>query len=287
MDKTAIRKRFDYIPAGREAAWGLHVIGAGQRIEPPHEKYQRPEPVAYGQWEKGRKLRDYGLVYLTDGQGAFAAEDAGWRNVRAGDVLMLFPGIWHNYHPHSETGWTERWVLFNGDFANQWCAHELITPAESVLHIGVRSELVERFERLLEIAGEHPPYANQIQAGVTMEILGLILKFHQDRSPRFAKRARLIKRALEFIAKNWNREINFDRLAAEMGSSLRQFRRLFQQVTGLSPQQYLIHLRLNEAKRLLGTLSVAEVAARVGFEDPFYFSRLFKEKVGVSPKHWH
>ena len=72
-----------------------------------------------------------------------------------------------------------------------------------------------------------------------------------------------------------------------MGTSHRQFRRLFQQVTGLAPQQYLIHLRLNEAKRLLGTLTVAEVAARVGFSDSFYFSRLFKAKMGVAPKYWH
>ena len=287
MDKTAIRERFDYIPAARENAWGLHVVGAGLRIEPPHEIYQQPEPVTHAQWKKGRRLRDYAVVYLTDGRGAFATEDAGRKTVRAGDVMLLFPGIWHNYHPDSETGWAERWVLFNGDFANQWCANELFAPEASVLHVGVHSELVGRFDRLLEIARDYPPFGNQIQAGITMEILGLLLKFHQDRSPQFTERTRLIQDALAFIAKNWNREIDIDRLAAKLGTSHRQFRRLFQQVTGLAPQQYLIHLRLNEAKRLLGTLPVAEVAARVGFEDPYYFSRLFKAKVGVPPKRWH
>jgi len=287
MNKTAIRERFYYIPAAREAAWGLHVVGTGQRIEPPHEIYQQPEPVMHHQWKKGRKLRDYAVVYLTDGRASFGTANTGWKRVHAGDVLLLFPGIWHNYHPHPKTGWTERWVLFNGDLANQWCANELITPESSVLRVGVRSELVERFDRLLELARNYPPFGNQIQSGITMEILGLLLKFRQDRSPQFTERTKLVQNALDFIAKNWDREIDFERMAATMGIGHRQFRRLFQQVTGLAPQQYLIHLRLNEAKRLLGTLPVAEVAARVGFDDPYYFSRLFKAKVGVTPKRWH
>ena len=287
MNRTAIRERFDYIPAGREAAWGLHIVGTGQRIEPPHELYQRLEPVPHGQWKKGRKLCDYAVVYLTHGSGMFTTGDTEARSVRAGDVLVLFPGIWHNYCPDAETGWTERWVLFNGAFADQWCAHELFTPEEPVLHVGVHSELIERFDRMLEIARNYPPYGNQIQSGITMELLGMLLKLHQKRSPQFTERTRLVQNALDIIAKNWNRKIDFERMTAKLGISHRQFRRLFQQVTGLAPQQYLIHLRLNEAKRLLGTLPVAEVAARVGFDDPYYFSRLFKAKVGVTPKRWH
>ena len=287
MDKLAIRERFDYIPALRERAWGLHVAGTGQRVEPPNEPYHRPEANVRCQWEQGRKLQDYGFVYITDGQGEFTVANADWKRVAAGDVLMLFPGIWHNYQPLRRTGWTERWVLFNGELANQWCAHELISPEVPHLHVGIRSEMIACFDRLLEVARGYPPYANQIQSGIVMEILGHILKYHQDQSPQNTERARMVHRVLDFISKNFGSEIDFERMAEKMGTSHRQFRRLFRQVTGIAPQQYLIHLRLNEAKRLLGTLTVAEVAARVGFTDSFYFSRLFKAKMGVAPKYWH
>jgi transcriptional regulator GlxA family with amidase domain len=76
-------------------------------------------------------------------------------------------------------------------------------------------------------------------------------------------------------------------MAKKMGVGYRHFRRLFQESTGLPPHQYVLNLRLNHAKRLLLTLPVAEVAARVGFDDPLYFSRMFKKKIGIAPTRWH
>jgi AraC-like DNA-binding protein len=287
MQKTAIRERFDYIPSEREYAWGLYVAGTGRRVEPPQAHYQQPERTDSCQWSNGRVLRDYGILYITDGQGSFKNRDSQWRKVRAGDILLLFPGIWHNYLPSHETGWTERWILFNGDQPNQWFVHELISLDFPILHVGIRNELIERFDRLLEIAQTNPPFANQIQSGVTIEIMGLILKHHQNRATRFAQRILPVERALDFIRKNWRKQIDFVALAARSGVSSRHFRRLFQQATGLGPQQYLLNLRLNEAKRLLGTMPISEVSCQVGFDNPLYFSRLFKEKIGVPPSLWH
>lgn len=287
LDKMATREQFDYISAAREQTWGLHVTGMGRQVKPPAPGVTRPRPLDPGRQGKGRVLRDYGLLYLTDGNGAFKGHDTHWRRVGAGDVILLFPGIWHDYHPSPETGWTERWVLFNGDLANQWCMHDVLPVDTPVLHVGVHDEIVERFDRLLEIARTSPPFANQIQAGVAMEILALILRYQQNRHQNSKRPAPVIESAIRYIGKNWSREIDFEVLARKLGTSYRHFRRLFQEATGLPPGQYLLNLRLNQAKRLLSTLPIAEVAARVGFSDPFYFSRLFKKKVGVAPSRWH
>ena len=165
--------------------------------------------------------------------------------------------------------------------------HELISLDFPILHVGIRNELIERFDRLLEIAQTNPPFANQIQAGITIEIMGLILKHHQNRATRFAQRILPVEHALDFIRKNWRKQIDFVALAARSGVSSRHFRRLFQQATGLAPQQYLLNLRLNEAKRLLGSMPISDVSYQVGFENPLYFSRLFKEKIGIPPSLWH
>ena len=165
--------------------------------------------------------------------------------------------------------------------------HDVLCVDSPVLSVGVHDEIVEAFDRLLEIGRACPPFANQIQSGVTMEILALILKFHQNRNKHSKLPAPIVESALKFIGKNWAQEIDFETLAGKLGASYRHFRRLFQEATGLAPHQYLLNLRLNHAKRLLATLPVAEVAARVGFTDPLYFSRLFKRKVGVAPTRWH
>lgn len=287
MQKSAISDRFDYIPTSREQAWGLYVLGTGRRVEPPHTRYQRPERGNSYPWNDGRVLMDYGMVYITGGEGVFQTRESRWRKVTAGDVLFLFPGVWHNYHPGEETGWTERWVLFNGTQAGRWLENGLISGDSPIRHVGVRNDLTERFERLMELARRNPPFANQIQAGVTAEILGMILQYHQTQPASLGPRTDVLEKALDFLRKNWRSPIDFAALAARSGVSSRHFRRLFQQATGLSPQQYVLNLRLNEAKRLLGSMPIYEVAERVGFENALYFSRLFKEKIGVSPSRWH
>jgi len=287
MEKVAIREQFDYIPAARDRAWGMYVTGVGRFVAPALLGARQRQREHFGPRGKGRVLRDYALIYLTDGHGSFMGHDTGWRRVGAGDVLVLFPGIWHDYRPSPETGWTERWLTMNGDLPNQWCMYDLLCVDTPVLHVGVHDELVASFDRLLEIGRACPPFANQIQAGVSMEILALIWKFHQSRKSHAKQSAPVIESAISFIGKNWAQEIDFEAWAKKTGVGYRHFRRLFQEATGLPPYQYQLNLRLNHAKRLLGSLPVAEVAARVGFTDPLYFSRLFKNKVGVAPTRWH
>ena len=287
MEKLAIREQYDYIPAARERAWGLFVSSIGRHVAPPLESGQQREPLAPGQRGKGRVLRDYALIYLTDGHGSFKGHDSGWRRVGAGDILVLFPGIWHDYHPSPETGWTERWVLINGDLVNQWCMYDLLCVDNPVLSIGVHDEIIDRFDRLLEIGRTSPPFTNQIQVGISIELLALILKYNQSRHTLSKQSAPIIESAISFLAENWDQEIDFEAWSKKMGVGYRHFRRIFQEATGLPPHQYQLNLRLNHAKRLLGSLPVSEVAARVGFTDPLYFSRLFKSKVGVAPTRWH
>ncbi|WP_227977878.1 helix-turn-helix domain-containing protein [Arenimonas daejeonensis] len=68
----------------------------------------------------------------------------------------------------------------------------------------------------------------------------------------------------------------------------RTFARRFQKATGLSPLEYVHTLRLEEAKQMLeaGEEAIEVVAEAVGYQDPGFFSRLFKRKVGLSPLHY-
>ena len=60
------------------------------------------------------------------------------------------------------------------------------------------------------------------------------------------------------------------------------------QYTGVTPMQYIISLRIQQAQRLLGTseYNVTEVSSLVGYDNPLYFSRLFKKQTGMSPSEY-
>ena len=87
---------------------------------------------------------------------------------------------------------------------------------------------------------------------------------------------------------NFNKEINIDDYARECNISVCWFIRCFKQVTGQTPLQYIISLRISNAQMLLETTdyTIAQIAQEVGYDNPLYFSRLFHKQTGVSPNQY-
>ena len=94
-----------------------------------------------------------------------------------------------------------------------------------------------------------------------------------------------IRAGVEYLKLHWNENTPVSELAALCGMSECYFRRLFGKFAGMNPVRYRTLIRISAAKSMLsaGGMSVVEVAEAVGFEDCFYFSRVFKSIVGVSP----
>jgi AraC family L-rhamnose operon transcriptional activator RhaR len=98
-----------------------------------------------------------------------------------------------------------------------------------------------------------------------------------------------LSRLLSWIEIHLAEELPVPQLAQEAGLTERTFRRRFVELTGTSPTEYLLRRRLERAKILLKVrprLPVADVAARCGFDDPNYFSRRMRERLGASPRAW-
>ncbi|MCL1813497.1 MAG: AraC family transcriptional regulator [Treponema sp.] len=96
------------------------------------------------------------------------------------------------------------------------------------------------------------------------------------------------QKALDFIADNYSRSINVADIAEHVNLSRSRLYQVFMQQVFISPQQYLTEYRIREAIRLLQGRkgSIKEIALAVGFEDQLYFTRLFKQVMGNSPKNY-
>jgi AraC-like DNA-binding protein len=95
----------------------------------------------------------------------------------------------------------------------------------------------------------------------------------------------LIEDAVAFIHENYSQQFSITEFAALYGMDRRRFGELFQRHTGRTPIQYLTQLRIDRAKDLLKVCgnTVAQVSEHVGYTDPYYFSRIFKQITGFSP----
>ncbi len=95
-----------------------------------------------------------------------------------------------------------------------------------------------------------------------------------------------LKRAISFIRFNYHKDISINDVAIQADISERYLRSLFSQYLNISPLDYLNQIRINKSIELLRNteLSVKEVCFQCGFQSPQYFSRIFKQQTGISPR---
>jgi AraC-like DNA-binding protein len=97
-----------------------------------------------------------------------------------------------------------------------------------------------------------------------------------------------VYRYVKSIANSYGNDIDIIKMAVDFGMTPTRFRSVFKMVTSKTPKEYIIENKMNHARKLLesGQYNVSEVAYMLGYDDIFYFSKLFKRKIGKSPKNF-
>jgi AraC-like DNA-binding protein len=215
----------------------------------------------------------------------FESKPCGKKKIEEGNVMLLFPGVWHRYMPEREIGWKEHWISFNGQQPVTFMEHGLFSPEKAVLDIGLNEEIINLYQRIMElIESEKIGYKEMISA-LTYQIMAQIHTVEKSKKFRGKETETLVHMAKVFMTDRIDQKICFDKMAWELGVGYSWFRRMFTHFTGLAPAQYFLQLKLNKSKELLvsTSLSVKEIALMTGFESQFYFSKFFKNRMGMSP----
>ncbi len=233
-----------------------------------------------------RTLNCYAAVWVSRGKGWL--ETSATRQtlpVSEGTLFWLFPGITHSYSPYA-TGWTEHWVLFEGKLALDFEQAGLLTrsqPVKSVAGFAPISGFFDQFKADFEKAGPQTAVLSGMLVG------RLITEIHslENQSPGNAP-VRLVMQMKSWLGEHFSERIDFEKISLERGVAYSTFRRYFKQASGLPPQEYLQNLRISRAKKLLvfSDLSVKQIARATGFSDPYYFSRVFRNEVGLAPSEF-
>jgi len=273
-----------------EEKWGMHITTVGYSRVAPNDNYPKEEHPAshHLTWNRGRILNDYYIVFISKGKGKFESALTQPADVVAGTCFFLYPGVWHRYRPDHKSGWEEYWVGFNGSYIEQLMTSGFFDRKDPFVYLGLNKDILIRFRDLIEtVQASLPGYPQQI-AGITMQILGLVnnVAFHREYNNDPV--GKLIAKARFIIQESFESTIDMEKLARELPMGYSSFRKAFKQVTGESPNQYHLNLRLNRAKDLLMStaLKINEIADHTGFDSVFYFSKMFKKKNGVSPKFY-
>lgn len=261
---------------------GAAEIPAGSPYPPPTDAH----PREFRTVAAGRTINEYQLVYITRGRGVFSTRGTDFP-VEEGCVLAVFPGVRHSYRPDPRTGWDEYWVGFRGSAADELRRAEFHVPERPFFNVGRQEAILAVFEDIFAAVEKQDPFY-QFRAGALIllllaEIHGRVRKAEQPTDSES-----LVERAKFLMRENVRSALSVESIGERLGVGEARFSPTFREYTGLTPYQYFIQLKINEAKRLLdgNDVAVKEVAFALGFDDPYYFSRLFKKKTGIAPRDW-
>lgn len=234
-----------------------------------------------------RTLRDYNFIFITLGRVVWVidGEDV---PLSPGRLVIVPPGVPH--HAYSQTRHvclysyhTQVSLPGGGD------VFDLLIPPR-VQHVP-RDCPLDRYLRgaALEF-NRDDAWQSQLMFGSWVRLIVLELLRHDAEAGQLTHRNvdPLIVQMLEALNHRIDRPTTLDDLASVAGFSAQHLNRVFNRLLGMTPLQYLTRLRMQHAAALLtdGRLTLRAIAEAVGYDDPYYFSRLFKQHVGRSPAQY-
>lgn len=279
---------FKYLNIGpEEEKWGMYITTVGYAKVQSHDRYPNQEhPQSHALiWDRGRILNDYYIVFISKGKGVYGSKDIRYEEISEGMGFFIFPNVWHRYKPDSETGWEEYWVGFNGYYIQELMVKAGFSAEAPFVHVSLNKDILVLFGRLLDVAKEFAPGYPQQLAGLTLQMLGLINTIRLFRDFDNDPVGRLIVKAKFLLQQSVDSNVSVEEIARKLPMGYSSFRKAFKKITGKSPNQYQLDLRLSKAKELLAktTLNMSEIADHTGFGSVFYFSSFFKKNTGFSP----
>jgi len=254
-------------PLNTERAMGLWVdrIGSG---------------VDRGVPQRLRVLGQYAAVRVEAGTGRFYSRATGEIPVGPGQVMILFPDEPQTYY--ADTEWSTKWIVWNGPDARMLEKLGYLSRDRSIIP-DVTEAVSAAHLRLIEIINDEGMTAVLERKAV---VLAMVLALARGRPPsgHGGPDARRMEKVVAYLAEHFDEDVPIEDLAERFNISVSHFRRVFKAFTGRSPRQFVTSLRISKAKQLLSQgMTIKEVAALVGYEDLFYFMRMFKKTTGVSP----
>ncbi len=230
-----------------------------------------------------RKLELFAVVMVERGKGQLRTASSGSHAVAAPAIFWLWPGMTHSYGPDEGTDWDEQWALFEGRIATDVLAGALIEPRQPLLQLHDLSEM-QRLFALLRVEMGDDTHLARASAGARMQRIALTAA-HQSLIERRERAEHPIAPAIEALRQRAFDTVDLTRFAMEFGMSPATLRRKFIAATGVPPKAFQLRLRLDRAKEMLAITDagIEAIAHQTGFEDAFYFSRIFAQREGMSP----
>ncbi len=235
----------------------------------------------------GPAIRDHYLIhYIMSGEGTFTVDTRTYK-LHAGQFFIIYPSQVASYFADEYDPWEYAWVGFNGIEAERLLQMTDFSRENPIISYNDSSKLRDHLLNIYTSSGSATHSESQMTGHLYLFLSSLISVSETVKNNAYGNSA-YIEKALKFIQYNYSSDIRVEDIASNVGLSRSHLHRIFVQNLSVSPNEFLIKFRINKACSLLknSNLSINSIANSVGFNDPLYFSRVFKKIKGTPPSQY-
>ncbi len=229
------------------------------------------------------------MVYVLRGTGSYV-DDHGIRlQLKAGDLFFRFPDRRHSSSVDPESQWLECFASVRSEWYDALKSIGLIKPDKVCYQIGEHNEIPERILRGIEqLEASDTALTNHNVEFELVSLIRQILTRNLDIPQTDSSHHKQLETARERIRTQSTQSLSLEDMFDDLGLSYSRLRNLFRSTYGISPGDYRIQVRIEQACALLETTrdSIQEIADQLGYTDAFTFSKQFKQRIGVAPNHF-
>ncbi len=251
-----------------------------------------PSDVGYfphARWhfvERKKPISQAILIYCIEGEGWGRFGDGDAFPIRAGHTVLIPSKTIHAYGASAESPWTIYWVHVNGLKADTLPRLLEADTDYPLLFVGKDPALASLFERILSIVGRGYSADSLLQASMALGELIAHFVVNRHRHPNNDNGMdERIERVIDLMHNSLGETLSIEDLAGRVNLSCSHFAAIFKKRTGFPVLDFFTRLKMQQACFLLDStdMPIKTIAADLGFDDPFYFSRTFRRIYDLSP----
>jgi AraC family transcriptional regulator of arabinose operon len=222
----------------------------------------------------------WAVAYIVGGKGTYSVNTGIEQTINEGTIFFVWPGATFSYGPIKNGYWDEYYIRFEGVRVDEWISVGFLKT--DITNIGLDEKLKSKIENIFALMESGIPI-NSDRAALLLE--SLIFEFSNANNHKNPdEKSEFFTSVLNDISNCMYQSFDGRKIAERNHISLSTLRRHIKNSTGYSLHEFVNRLKVAEAKNLLlnTELRVKEVAKMLGYEDIYYFSRLFKKYSGIS-----
>lgn len=203
-------------------------------------------------------------------------------------MILYRPHEPQMYYYHASDKIEVYWVHFTGRDVEAVLKKYGLPETENVFYTGTSPDYQCIYREMIQELQLCRANYEELLSLTLMRFFIMINRFIDEGKKSGSDIQNEIERATHYFNENYNKPINIDEYAESRHISTCWFIRSFKQILKVTPMQYILSLRMANAQSLLETTedSISEIAEAVGYDNPLYFSRIFRKNVGVSPSEY-